>query len=365
MKEFLLVALGALVFVVIFQIAKASEYVSVLKGEEKTRRQNNKINAFLLLGMLIFGLIGAWYCNELYYGKTLFPQGSSSEEGKNIDLMFMITTGVTGLVFVLTQVALFWFCFKYQEKDNTKAYYFAHSTRLELIWTTIPAITLCVLVAFGLKFWFKITGDAPKDAIVVEVTGHQFGWEFRYPGADKVLGKKDFKLTKGSNSLGVDFNDEASHDDIHVSQTMHIPVGVPVKLVINAQDVIHDVGLPHFRLKMDAVPGIPTTEWFTPLYTTAQMKEKTHNPDFTYEISCDQMCGKGHFSMRGIIIVETMAEYQAWLAQQKPEMWTVRPETAPKVETKAAADTVAKPATPTAAAPVATPPVAAVMAGKK
>lgn len=336
MKEFLLVALGALVFVVIFQIAKASEYVSVLKGEEKTRRQNNKINAFLLISFLVLGLIGVWYCNDLYYGKTLIPQGSASVEGESYDLMFAITTAVTGLVFFITQIALFWFAYKYQESDNRKAFYFAHSTKLELIWTTIPAITLCVLVAFGLRAWFKVTGDAPKDAIVVEVTGHQFGWEFRYPGADKVLGQKNFKLTTGVNNLGVDFNDPASFDDIHVSGTMHIPVGKPIKMVINAQDVIHDVGLPHFRMKMDAVPGIPTTQWFTPKYTTEEMKKRTGNPDFTYEIACDQMCGKGHFSMRGVIIVETEAEYKAWLAQQKPEMWTVLPETAPKATTDTA-----------------------------
>jgi cytochrome c oxidase subunit II len=333
MKEFLLIALGALVFVVIFQIAKASEYVSVLKGEEKTRRQNNKINGFLLLGMLVFGLIGVWYCNELYYGKTLFPAGSASKEGESLDRMFMITTAVTGAVFLLTQILLFWFAFKYQEKDNRKAYYFAHSTKLELIWTTIPAIALCVLVAFGLKAWFKITGDAPKDAIVVEVTGHQFGWEFRYPGADKSLGKKNYRLSSGTNSLGVDFADPASWDDIHVGTTMHIPVNKPVKMVINAQDVIHDVGLPHFRLKMDAVPGIPTTQWFTPIYTTEEMKVRTGNPNFTYEISCDQMCGKGHFSMRGIIIVESEAEYRKWLATQKSEYYTIYPAKAPLQDT--------------------------------
>jgi cytochrome c oxidase subunit II len=325
MKEFLLVALGVLIFVVIFQIAKASEYVSVLKGEEKTRRQNNKINAFLLIAFLVFGIIGVWYCNDLYYGKTLFPQGSASVEGESIDTMFMITVAVTGLVFFITQIALFWFSFKYQESDNRKAYYFAHSTKLELIWTTIPAVVLCVLVVFGLRFWFKITGDAPKDALVVEVTGHQFGWEFRYTGADKVLGKKDYKLSGGANSLGVDFNDPASMDDIHVGTTMHVPVGKPVKMVIHAQDVIHDVGLPHFRLKMDAVPGIPTTQWFTPKYTTAEMKKRTNNPDFVYEIACDQMCGKGHFSMRGVIVVETEAEYKSWLAQQKPQYLTESP----------------------------------------
>lgn len=330
MKEFLMVALGVLIFVVIFQIAKASEYVSVLKGEDKTRKQNNRINAFLLMGLLVFGLIGVWYCNELYYGKTLFPQGSASVEGEQIDTMMYITIAITGVVFVITQVLLFWFSYKYQENDNRKAVYFAHSTKLELIWTIVPAVFLTVLVVFGLKYWFKITGDAPKDAIVVEVTGHQFAWEFRYPGADKVLGKKNYKLTTAKNNLGVDFDDPASHDDIHVNTTMHIPVGVPVKMVINSQDVIHDVGLPHFRLKMDAVPGIPTTQWFTPKITTADMKIKTGNPEFAYEIACDQLCGANHFAMRGVIIVETMEEYKKWLAEQPSEYNTLFKSKAPE-----------------------------------
>jgi cytochrome c oxidase subunit 2 len=325
MTEILLLAILVLIFVIIFQIAKASEYVSVLKGEEKARKQNNKINAFLLISFLIFGLIGIWWCNDLYYGKTLFPQGAASVLGEKIDLMLYITIGVTGVVFVITQVLLFWFAYKYQEKDDNKAFYFPHDNKLELLWTTVPAIFLTVLVVFGLKYWFKMTSDAPADAVVVEVTGHQFGWEFRYPGADGILGKKNYKLTTGTNSLGVDFSDPASHDDIHVSGTMHIPVGRPIKFVINSQDVIHDVGLPHFRLKMDAVPGIPTTLWFTPLYTTDSMKIRTGNPDFVYELSCDQMCGKGHFSMRGVIIVDTEADYEKWLGGQKSEYSTLYP----------------------------------------
>jgi len=329
MKEFLMIALGVLIFVVIFQIAKASEYVSVLKGEEKTRKQNNRINAFFLLGFLVFGLIGAWYCNELYYGKTLFPQGSASVEGEKIDEMMWITIIITGVVFVITQILLFWFSFKYQEQDNRKAFYFPHNNKLELLWTTVPAIFLTVLVVFGLKYWFKITGDAPKNSIVIEVTGHQFAWEFRYPGPDQVMGKKDFKLTTTKNTLGVDFKDPASLDDIHVTTTMHIPVGVPVKMVIHSQDVIHDVGLPHFRLKMDAVPGIPTTQWFTPKITTADMRKKTNNPLFDYEIACDQLCGPSHYAMKGIIIVETMEEYKKWLAEQKSEYFTLFPDKAP------------------------------------
>ena len=337
-----MIAIVLMIFVVIFQIAKASEYVSVLKGEEKARKQNNKINAFMLISFLVLGLAGAWWCNDLYYGKTLFPQGAASDHGEKIDLMLYITIGVTGVVFLITQILLFWFAFKYQENDERKAYYFPHNTKLELIWTTVPAIFLTVLVVFGLKYWFKMTGEAPKDSVIVEVTGHQFAWEFRYPGTDKILGKKNYKLTKGANSLGVDFNDPASLDDLHVSATMHLPVGKPVKLVINAQDVLHDVGLVHFRLKMDAVPGIPTTMWFTPLYTTEQMKVKTGNPNFTYEISCDQMCGKGHFSMRGMIIVEKEEDYNKWLATQQPEYFTIFPDKKPKSLTDPSLDTTNK-----------------------
>lgn len=337
MTQVLLAAIIVMIFVVIFQIAKASEYVNVLKGEEKARKQNNKINAFLLISFLVLGLIGVWWCNEMFLHKTLLVQPSASDHGEKIDLMLYITLAVTGLVFIITQVLLFWFAYKYQERDDRKAYYFPHNTKLELIWTTVPAIFLTVLVAFGLMYWFRMTGEAPKNAIVVEVTGHQFGWEYRYPGPNKILGRKNFKLSSGKNSLGVDFDDPASIDDIHVSTTMHLPVGKPVKLVINAQDVIHDVGLSHFRLKMDAVPGIPTTLWFTPKYTTAEMKKITNNENFVYELSCDQMCGKGHYSMRGVIVVESEEEYNLWLAQQKPEIWTVRPETNPDNIKKAAA----------------------------
>jgi cytochrome c oxidase subunit 2 len=340
MKELFVVAITAMIFIVIFQIAKASEYVSILKGEGSTRKQNNKINGFMLIAFLVFGLIGVWVCNEWFYPKTLFPQGSASYEGEKIDLMLYITIGVTGVVFIITQVLLFWFSFKYQAKDDRKAFYFPHNNKLELLWTTVPAIFLTVLVVFGLKYWFKMTNDPPKTTMIngvaknttlIEVTGHQFGWEMRYPGKDGVLGKKNYKLynAPSGNILGVDFDDPASHDDIHVSSDMHIPVGIPVKLVINSMDVIHDVGLAHFRMKMDAVPGIPTTMWFTPKYTTEEMRKRTGNPDFVYEISCDQMCGKGHYSMRGTILVESEVDYNKWLDSQKPEYFSFFPDKDP------------------------------------
>jgi cytochrome c oxidase subunit 2 len=274
----------------------------------------------------------------------LFPQGSASEQGEKIDLMLYITLAVTGSVFFITQILLFWFAYKYQEKEGRKAFYFPHNNKLELLWTTVPAIFLTILVVFGLKYWFKMTGDAPKDAVVVEITGHQFAWEMRYPGKDGKLGKKNYKLYNqpSGNTLAVDFEDQDSWDDLHTTE-MHLPVGKPVKLVINAMDVIHDVGLSHFRMKMDAVPGIPTTMWFTPKYTTADMKKRTGNPNFVYEISCDQMCGKGHFSMRGVIVVETEEEYNKWLASQKPEYFTLFPDKDPSKQVQAADTSAAKP----------------------
>lgn len=330
MSGYFILAILALAFVVTFQIAKASEYVSVLKGEEKSFRQNNRINAFLMVVFLVLGLIGAWWCNELFYNKTLLAQPAASDHGEKIDLMLIITIAVTGVVFVLTQILLFWFAYKYQFSEKRTVFYFPHNNKLELIWTVVPAIFLTVLVGFGLFYWFKITGDAPKDAQIVEITGKQFNWMMRYPGKDNVLGRKNYRLTDASNgnALGVDWEDGASHDDIEATE-MHLVVGKPVQLVINAQDVIHDVGLVHFRLKMDAVPGIPTTLWFTPLYTTAQMKEITGNKDFVYEISCDQMCGSGHYSMRGVIVVETQEEYDAWMASKKPQYLTVKEASAP------------------------------------
>lgn len=335
----LLLVVG-MIFLVIFQIAKASEYVSVLRGEKKSREQANRINAYLMLVFLVLGLAGAWYCNKLLAKETLFPQGSASIEGEKIDTMFMWTLFFTGVVFVITQVALFWFGFKYQEKEGRKAYFFAHSNRLEAIWTIVPAIVLTFLVVLGLRHWFKITGDAPKESMLVEITGQQFGWIYRYPGEDGLLGKKNYKLINGAanNPLGQDWEDKANFDD-WMPTNMFIVVGKPVKLVIGSKDVIHDVGLPHFRLKMDAVPGIPTTLWFTPKWTTEEMKKRLDNPDFEYEIVCDQLCGANHYAMRGVIKVVTQEEFDAEMAKTKPNYYAAFPDKDPSNAEEQSAET--------------------------
>jgi cytochrome c oxidase subunit 2 len=255
--------------------------------------------------------------------------------GVNYDSMFNVTVIVTGIVFFLTQFILFWFCFKYQSTEKRTAFFFAHNNKLELIWTTIPAIAMAILVAIGLRNWYDVTSPAPPNATVVEIMGKQFNWLVRYPGKDNELGKRDFrKINDANNVMGLDWSDPHNMDDI-ISQNgeLHVVVNKPVKLLINSRDVIHDVGLPHFRLKMDAVPGITTTLWFTPTITTDSMKLITKNPDFVYEISCDQLCGKGHYSMRGTIIVQTQAEYDKWMASQQTYYAANNPSATPAADT--------------------------------
>ncbi len=337
MSTYFVIAVIVLVFVVIFQIAKASEYVSILKGEEIARKQNNKINGFLMIAFLFFGLIGVYYCHHILAGRVLGE--SASKEGEKVDEMLHITLLVTGIVFLITQILLFWFAYRFQEQENRKAFFFPHNNTMEVVWTVIPAIVLSVLVVIGLRNWFIFTGDAPKNALVVEITGKQFGWIYRYPGKDKEFGKKYFRnIETSTNQLGLVWADNkelnqkadpAAYDDIVEQEAMYVIKNRPVKLIIGSRDVIHDVGLPHFRMKMDAVPGIPTTLWFTPKYTTAEMKEKTGNPNFIYEIACDQICGNGHYSMKGVIEVVEKEEFDAWMIKQKPYYYSAFPDKDP------------------------------------
>jgi cytochrome c oxidase subunit II len=348
----LLLIILALGFLITFQIAKASEYVSVLKGEKKSFEQSNRVNAFLLVAFLVLGLIGIYWCHELYYDKTLLVHPSASDHGEKIDKMMFITILVTGIVFFITQILLFWFAFKYQHSEKRKAYFYPHNTNLEILWTTFPAIALCALVGFGLYYWYQITGDAPEKSLQVEVTGRQFGWIYRYPGKDNVYGKRFYKNIDDTNNneLGLLWHDKYSHDDIVTTEALYLIKGQPVKINIFSRDVIHDVGLPHFRMKADAVPGIPTTMFFTPKYTTEEMKKITGNPAFEYELACQEMCGNGHYSMKGAVKVVTPEEFILWRAKQKPRYLQVFPEQDPSNK---------KPAADTTSAATATPPVAA------
>jgi cytochrome c oxidase subunit 2 len=232
--------------------------------------------------------------------------------------MFNLTTVLTLIVFVITQIALFGFLFMYRGSDKRKAYFYPHNNTIEKVWTIIPAIVLTILVIFGFFTWEKITNSTEvKGDLNIDVTGHQYTWELRYPGKDGKLGHVDYKLVSGSNKLGIDYKDRNSFDDLQ-ADTLVIPVHRSIRLNIHAQDVIHSVYMPHFRVQLNAVPGLPTFFKFVPTITTAEMRIKTENPKFEYLLYCNKICGEGHYNMQKVVRVVTEAEYQEWIARQKP-----------------------------------------------
>jgi cytochrome c oxidase subunit 2 len=214
---------------------------------------------------------------------------------------------------------LFGFAFKYRGSDKRKGYYYPHNNTIEKIWTIIPAIVLTILVVFGFFTWREVTNTANvKGDINIDITGHQFAWELRYPGKDGKLGEVNYQAYYSANNfLGVNFNDKNSFDDLK-ADTLVLPVNRSIRLNIHAQDVIHSVYLPHFRVQMNAVPGLPTFFKFTPTITTADMRNRLDKPDFEYLLYCNKICGGGHYNMQKIVRVVTQAEYQDWLSHQKP-----------------------------------------------
>ena len=280
----------------------------------KRATTSNKVNALLfpVFFVLLFGSI-LWFSWDA--GKDFLPE-AASVHGKITDEMFWLTMGVIGVVFVATHILLFFFPFMYQYRDDRKAYFFPDNNKLEILWTTVPAIVLATLVFSGWKVWTDITSDAPKNAYTLEIVGKQFNWMVRYPGKDGIVGKHNFRKIDATNEMGFDFDDKANFDDF-VANEIHLPKGKPVLLKIRARDVLHSVFMPHFRVKMDAVPGMPTRFWFVPDKTTAEMRDETGNPNFNYEMACTEVCGRNHFGMRKLIVVEEEDEYLKWFNAQQ------------------------------------------------
>ncbi|AEL26029.1 cytochrome c oxidase subunit II [Cyclobacterium marinum] len=312
-----LISIGVvLLIMVIGMVYRIQTLISVAKGsDKKIATTSNKVNAILFMVFLIG--CGAWM---VYYSVVEFDNYQlpiASEHGVVTDRLFWITMAVTGFIFILTHILLFWFSYHYQYKENKRAAFYPDNNKLEIIWTLVPAVVLTVLVISGWKAWSDITSPAPDNAHVVEIMGYQFAWDVRYPGADQQLGDYDYRLTTATNSRGIDFTDKNSFDDFP-SQNVVIPKGEPVLFNIRARDVLHSVFAPHMRLKMDAVPGMPTRFWFTPNKTTEEMRAELGDEEFEFEIACTEICGAGHFSMRKVIKVVEPEEYRKWFAEQTP-----------------------------------------------
>jgi cytochrome c oxidase subunit 2 len=177
------------------------------------------------------------------------------------------------------------------------------STHLEFAVVLIEAV---LLVGFAIPLWAKRVNQFPetKDAILVHAVGQQFNWNFHMPGPDGQFGRRDISLVSTSNAIGLDVNDPAAKDDLVFGGELHVPVDRNVIIELSSKDVIHNFALPQMRMAQDAIPGQIIPLWFKPIKTG------------TYEVVCGQLCGLGHYSMKGSVVVDNPAEYQAWLKER-------------------------------------------------
>ncbi len=194
---------------------------------------------------------------------------------------------------------------RFRHRKGNTAHYEPESKKLEIILTAFTTVGVAAMLTPGLFVWGEFV-TVPEDATRFEAVGKQWHWSFRLPGADGQLGNSDVRHMTVDNPLGVDPEDPTGQDDIVIAApTMHLPVNQSVNALLRSTDVLHDFAVPQFRVKMDLVPGLVTYQWFKPTVPG------------TYEILCEELCGTGHFAMRGKIVVDEPAAYQSWLAKQQ------------------------------------------------
>lgn len=247
-----------------------------------------------------------------------------SENAHAIVPLFNFTFVVTSIAFFLTQFGIFYFAFRFRSTRTMRAEHIRQNTKLEVLWTLTPTFVFIFLFLWGQVLWAKIT-KAPDDALIIDVVGQQFSWLTHYAGKDGTLGQNDFRLIDNVNTAGLDLNDPASKDDF-IPVQMHIPKGKPIKLLIRSKDVIHSFYIPHMGVKMDAVPGMITTLSFTATSTTDEMREKLNDDNFDFEVACAELCGRMHFAMKLIVVVDEPADFETWYNKQPSWIATHNPD---------------------------------------
>ncbi|TAF12053.1 MAG: cytochrome c oxidase subunit II [Flavobacterium sp.] len=375
MTSFLVFIILVLVGIAVWQLTKIFDLTQIGGSSDNDEIANDKDNS--VNGYLMFAFVGFIYVFTIY---SLYAWGDlvlgtpGSEHGKDVDNLMAISMALIFFVQTITQFLLHYFAFKYRGKEGQKALYFADNNKLEAIWTIIPVIVLAGLIMYGLYTWNDIMfvdKEDEQDAIVIELYAKQFGWEARYAGDDKTLGKANVRLIEGINTLGVDLADPAAQDDKVVNE-LHIPKGKRVIFKMRSQDVLHSAYMPHFRAQMNCVPGMVTQFSFIPTVTTADMRNdeaivakvdkinkiRTKNSKkivaeggvaldpytFDYLLLCNKICGASHYNMQMKIVVDTPADFKAWLAekptlaQQWKEANAPAPAAAPAEATAVAVD---------------------------
>jgi cytochrome c oxidase subunit 2 len=246
----------------------------------------------LVVGSILFHLLSPWFFTEL-----------ASNWGM-VDFTIDITFYVTGFVFVVVNLFMAYCVIKFRHKKGARAAYEPENKKLEYWLTGITAVGVALMLTPGLFVWAKFV-DVPEDAHVVEAVGQQWHWTFRYPGADGKMGETDAERISMANPFGLDPEDPDGQDDILVyNPQAHIPVDRPVKFLLRSKDVLHDFAVTQFRVKMDLVPGMSTFLWLTPTKVGR------------FELLCEELCGIGHHTMRGAVVVDDQGDFDTWLAQQ-------------------------------------------------
>jgi len=361
MTSLLVIIVLLLLAIALWQLTKMFDLTQVGVNKDDSQVANdedNNIQGYLMFGLLAFIYIFSIY--GLYVWGPLVLHTPASKHGGDVDSLMNITWILIFIVQAVTQVLLHYFAFKYRGNKDQKALFFSDSTKLEIVWSGIPAVVLAVLILFGLYAWTNIMFvDESEDTVVIEVYAQQFNWHARYSGDDNVLGKANVRLIEGVNSLGVDLSDPNAQDDIVVTE-LHIPKGKKIHFKFRSQDVLHSAYFPHFRAQMNCVPGMVTEFAFEPIYTTDEyrelpyMIEKVANINairakksidlvakgetaldpytFDYLLLCNKICGASHYNMQMKIIVDSPEDYKAWLKGNPTIVQQVKEANAPKVQ---------------------------------
>ncbi|TFZ07144.1 c-type cytochrome [Ramlibacter henchirensis] len=246
----------------------------------------------LALGSVLFHFLSPWYFTPI-----------ASNWG-TIDTTIAITFVVTGIVFVAISLFMAWALVRYRHRAHERASYQPENKRLEFWLLVVTSLGVAAMLAPGLVVWADVV-RVPQDAREVEVVAQQWNWAYRLPGKDGKLGTVHSRFVNEKNPFGMNPADRNGHDDVLLaSPELHVPLGQPVKLLLRSKDVLHNFAVAQLRVKMDLVPGQVTYSWFTPTRAGS------------YDLLCEELCGIGHYAMRGRIVVQEPAAYQAWLERQ-------------------------------------------------
>ena len=222
--------------------------------------------------------------------------------------------------------------FRFRRKKNPEASYEgAQGKSSKWIEYGVIAAEAILLIGFSIPLWSDRVDDFPDPAQAVRarVVGEQFAWNVHYPGPDGQFGRSDVEFVDAqSNPLGLDPNDPAGDDDVTTINQLHLPVDTPAIVHLSSKDVIHSFMLNELRVKQDAIPGVEVPTHFVPTVTTEEMRERMDDPSWNYEIACAQLCGLGHYRMRGFLTIHTPSDFEQWLeekaarpAQEGDDFW--------------------------------------------